>query len=101
MKRSVVGSLLMFLVLFGSTAIHAVRIQPVFAGVEEEYSSEERAEESYRAAAPTRTRRSRHLRAPISLVDIILRSSRQPIRSITRAQPLLIDPHELLQALRI
>ena len=101
MKRSVVGSLLMFLVLFGSTTICAVRIQPVFAGAEENGSAEERAEESHRAAAAKRIFRPHHLCAQISLMDIALRWSREMTRSALHVHTPLIDPHEFLRALRI
>ena len=91
----------MFLVLFGSTAIHAVRIQPVFSGVEEDGSPEERAEESYRAAAPKRIRQPHNSRTQIPLLGVALKSSSESTRSAVHGCTQLIDPHEYLHALRI
>ena len=101
MRRSVFGSLLSVLVLFGFAAVDPVWLEPVFnAGAEEDSASATRGAALEQAPSPRKIRKpSRHF-TRISPAKTRAASSTEPSRFI-RAQLPLIDPHDSLRALRI
>ena len=103
MKRSVIGSLLMLLLAFG---LNETRPEPLQAipgsAAGEDASSEERDEQACRTSGSKRARDRRYEsdRAPITQILPGFRREFSILLS-SRACLTFIDPHALLQILRI